>query len=346
LRADEATLAWILEFYGPALQPGQGNVAHQVGMAADAELRGRLRARVPGDAGARPCFAFDQALYQLPAADSPDGVTFDDAERSCAFHVSPGAVELAGEPGMRRWRFTCVLILHELIATPLRADWLELHAAAVEHDGRAILMPGPKGAGKTTLSLHFLRSGASGQMANDRVFARSDEVRGMPHGVKVLPETAAEFPELADGRPWAERPHIHTIAELEADATGPPPAGTSLMLSPAQLADRMGVGIAPAAAPAALLFPQVVPGYEGPVLEPLDEATVRSEIWSNLYGSGGSPRRPTVFEEFEGLRAEPSPDRADALAGSVAGYRVRLGRRAREDSEFGARLLDELAARA
>ena len=344
LRCDDpATLEWILEFYGPALTETATAGAAEFTITASAERHAELRSLVSAGAAEWPCFAFDQELFTLPAAAVGGAVAFVDDERSCALRIAATSAELAGEPGIRRWRLIALLVIHELIATPLRAAELELHAAAVEHDGRALLIAGPKGAGKTTLSFHLLRSRRCRQIANDRVFAAAGAIRGIPQAIKILPETAAEFAELTAGR-WIERAHLHTVSELERLGSDGVPLGATLMLNPAQLAARFDIETIASAPPGALLFPRVDTGAPGPVVTRLSADEARAGLRANLYGGTQGERGPTVFEELAGGRAPPPLAIADRLAESVPAYRVRLDERARENPAFGDELLGELSA--
>ncbi len=67
----------------------------------------------------------------------------------------------------------------------LRAGFHLLHASCVVRDGRALLIFGPKGAGKTTSALLLARSGFE-LLANDRVFVRREDA-----GLRILPWPSA-----------------------------------------------------------------------------------------------------------------------------------------------------------
>lgn len=341
---DPAALAWAREFFGPSLPPADDD-RPTVLARANAERLAELADRAKRDAVERPCFAFDQSMYRLPTSETLRGVVALDARRSCAFRVSRSEVELVGDPGSRRWRFTLVLIIHELLATRRRRSRLELHAAAVEAGGRAIAIVGPKGAGKTTLSFHLLRSGRCGWLANDRVFAGGEadpiEIEGVPTALKVRPATAAEFPELAAGLPAIERPYLYGERE-QPDAGAEPRRSGLLMLSPPQVARRLGATRTASAPLGALLFPEI-DAADGWDIDPLPEAEAAERIWGNLFGDAARPRPSTVFEALAGGRSAPDRELADAIAAAAPGFRVRLGRGAYDAPDFAGRLLEEIA---
>ncbi|MFZ0785883.1 MAG: hypothetical protein WA369_04210 [Candidatus Acidiferrales bacterium] len=80
-----------------------------------------------------------------------------------------------------------------------RRGWYSLHAAGFSENGRAILIPGTSGVGKSTLSVALLRAKFD-YLTDDMVFLRqsSDGVvaRGLIEDVDVSDQTIRFFPEL------------------------------------------------------------------------------------------------------------------------------------------------------
>lgn len=78
---------------------------------------------------------------------------------------------------------------------------ITLHAAAVIHQSRCVLLTGADGAGKSTLAYACLRAGFQ-LLAEDIVFARAPEspleVWGNPWNIHLLPDAVRFFPELAN----------------------------------------------------------------------------------------------------------------------------------------------------
>src|SRR5262249_21756687 len=140
---------------------------------------------------------------------------------------------------------------------------LDLHAAAVAVGERAVLLVGPKQAGKTTLLVDALASGRAQLLANDRVFvelsARAARAFGMPTLGSRRTGTLRWFPDRAHGLP--ERRGLLAAEELAAGAGGAPTAAARLhlSLSPGQLAGRLGAGVAAAAPIAAIVFSEIAP---------------------------------------------------------------------------------------
>jgi hypothetical protein len=344
---DAPTLAWALEFFGPTLQPAAGVEGDRVVVETAVELYSELAARRPADAVERPCFAFDQSMQLLPVVESKPGLLAFDPRRSCVLALRPSEARLVGHPDSSRWRFDLVLVMHELIATRLRPTQLEIHAAGVEAGGMAVLLVGPKGAGKTTVSFHLLRSGLVGWLANDRVFAGREAgsiaIRGVPTVLRVRAATAGEFPELRSGLSAIERPYLHASGQRMPRPEEEPRRSNELMLSPPQVAARLGAEQHGAAPLGALVFPRVDPSRDGWDLEPLARAELVEGLWANLFGDAARSRPPTVFEELAGGRAEPDRELAEEMA-AAPGFRLVLGRGAYEDPDFAQRFLAALGS--
>jgi hypothetical protein len=348
LDSDDAPLVeWLAEFLGPWFAPTTRVASWRLTVSTSPARRRELAATRPPDASPRACFALDQQVVALPTWTEGDGFAVDDAERSCLFRVGPSRIDVFTDPTTRRSRFTVQWLCHEVAATRLRRTALDLHAAAVEAGGEAILIVGPKGAGKTTLSFHLLRSGICRWITNDRAFAYRDaarfRARGMPTPVKVLAPTLRSFPELRRGLRPIERPYLHALHEVvggrDLDDLAAP---AEFALSPAQVAHQLGVAALDAAPLGAIVFPEIRADVAGHAVERLDPDDVAARLWTNQYGMPSARTEATLFEALDGGRTAPSRERARELAGSVPGYRVVLGPGAYDAPDFAERLLGKI----
>jgi hypothetical protein len=347
--ADLAALAYLEEYFGASLAPTAGGAEWRLRIEASGEGHARLLAGRPADPEPAPWFAFDQSVFSLPSWKEEGGrlMAFDQ-ERGCVLGLRPGDLQLWADPDRLRWRFTAVMAIQEMIGANLRSRALETHCAAIGTGGRAIAIAGPKGAGKTTLSLNLLRGGADRWIANDRAFlefeAGDPVVRGMPTSLRIPPALAAEFPELVAGlAPGFGRHHIHSSAELEGrpPVAGQPP-GEEAMLSLTQAAAQIGVATLPSAPLGALLFPRVEAGAGGWRIQPLSADRAAAALSANLFGSTARPRAPTVFERAAGASSSPPPEIAEGIAAAVPSYAVTLGPGASGAADFAARFLAEI----
>ncbi|KQN21214.1 hypothetical protein ASE86_14665 [Sphingomonas sp. Leaf33] len=144
----------------------------------------------------------------------------------------------------------------------LTAAWrglLPLHACAVELDGRAVLIAGAGGAGKSTLAADLLAAGAP-LIADDlvvvrvdpaRVGARDRVLRGRPT-IRLHPATAAVL-DTIDAWPVPEDPRGKWLARPRARSTADAVAPAAILI----LGDGHGDGPAPAQGAMLRLFPHL-----------------------------------------------------------------------------------------
>ena len=72
-----------------------------------------------------------------------------------------------------------------------------IHAASFRRGGRRILLVGPKGGGKTMLTLHLIREGYEIE-GDENVFVTSDGVVPRPRALRVKESAASFLPHLAE----------------------------------------------------------------------------------------------------------------------------------------------------
>lgn len=142
--------------------------------------------------------------------------------------VMTGGDRIDYRPG-RDWTGALPAPFYSTVAA-LTAAWrglLPLHACAIEIDGRAVLIAGAAGVGKSTLTADLLAAGAT-LVADDlvvvavdgrRAAARNRVLRGRP-AIRLHPDTAATLdtidawpvPEDPRGK-WLARPRARSIAD-------------------------------------------------------------------------------------------------------------------------------------
>jgi hypothetical protein len=170
------------------------------------------------------------------------------------------AVDVAAE----QWRLSHPLLTLSLIEQLKRRGLFSLHAAGVARQGRALLVVGTSGAGKTTLSLALVRAGFD-FLSDDMLFLDPDgnppRVHAFPDEVDITQHTAEFFPEL---RPLADTPRRRGFPKwtLRAEAV-------------------FGAHIAWTCQPAALIFPRISAAAASR-LEPMRSSDALMEMLPNV----------------------------------------------------------------
>jgi hypothetical protein len=198
-----------------------------------------MRAR--GAVSPATCLELDSQPVQLPSwREAAEQVVFHEEAR-VAYRISGDRrrITVVTAPKNAALRTVLMKLVRELA---MSAAWsprgLILHAAACVVDGRAVLIAGPRRAGKTSLLLHALRAEGVRLLSNDRVVLELDAdatvVHGMPTIVSLRTDTVVrQFPSpSAFASALRYRFALTVQAEGPAPATdltprGWPPAGTA-----------------------------------------------------------------------------------------------------------------------
>lgn len=182
--------------------------------------------------------------------DRPAGPSIDDggALELALVHEPDGTVVVGADGMAFRWGdddVALVALFDRIVAaltTELgRRGVLAIHAGAVAVDGRAIILAGRSGGGKTTLVLGLLRNGAG--LLTDELALVAPEDRTIlpyPRGLHVRPSTLDLVPELGflaalprhelgGGSEWAVGPDALARAFGTAVAA-PTPLGAVILL--------------------------------------------------------------------------------------------------------------------
>lgn len=340
--ANAGVETWLGEYFAAALTdrapaPPSGRLV----VVQSASERQRWRATRTAEARLLPVFAVEREMVERDGWEHDGTIVVDYEDRGYVLLLDGDATTVVLDPDAIRPRFVLVLVLYELVALAMRPTWLELHAASVVIDGHAHLVIGPKGAGKTTLSLALVRAGG-GLLGNDRAFARPDGIVGMPTPVKLLPDTMAAFPQLAT-EPAPPDAYMFTVDEMRAER-GELLPGEPLIFQPAEAIRRLGAlpvsGVHP---PGTLVFPEVVPALDGIESVPLEPSEVEARLLANLYRAAPADREPTLFERLAGGRPTVPTELAGELARQRPAHRVRLGASALGDPTLTRSIVDVAA---
>ena len=170
---------------------------------------------VPGDpATERPAFEFLPSRLELRAGDTNFGWA-DLESRRAHLTVSAGT---AAAIETFRWFY-----LDALVCTMLaQCEVTPLHAACVSREGHGVLLCGPSGVGKSTLSLASAAAGWD-LVAEDATYAvnrgPAGLVRGRPGAVRLRPDALRFFPAIAGDRAGVH-PNGKATVQVEVERLG------------------------------------------------------------------------------------------------------------------------------
>jgi hypothetical protein len=168
----------------------------------------------------------------------------------------------AREPAHELWRLSHPILTLPLIEQLKRRGLYSLHAAGIARGGRALIIAGTSGAGKTTLALALARAGLD-FLGDDLLFLQdaSPTVVAFPDEVDVTQTTARFFPEL---EALADRPRQFGFPKWTLRAE-----------------DVFATALARHAEPAALLFPLIGADHRS-CLEPMASSDALMELLPNV----------------------------------------------------------------
>jgi len=346
---DAADLAWLAEFLAPAFDvdaPGPERADHQLRLIVSEAEADRL------------CAALDRA----PACDI-EGLGFDgrfsrhrcftdehgrtwahDERRQIVFGVHGGARSLVVVARTRddHERVALMRVVRELAtAALLDRGRLPVHGAAFGMNGRAVLICGPKRAGKTSLLVHALRCGGT-FLSNDRLFVDTDgppRAQAMPTVVTLRDGTLARHPGLAAALTERRFDRGRTIDECATGMTPPderaPPDGRRRSITPAQFCRLAGAEMSDQAPIGLLLFPRIDPSVDAIEIEPLDAgAALRMMTRSLMKPSHPARHSPLFAPHLADTPIEPAAElqRCRRLVDAVPARTCRLGPDAYRDN--------------
>ena len=172
----------------------------------------------------------------------------------------------------------------------LLAVWLAdrgtpaIHAGAVARDGRAVIVAGSSGAGKSTVTLSCLAAGFD-YLGDDFVVLSSPE-GGTPHTVHAVYGTA-----------HLDRDHLARFSALDRATEVPAlPDGNKVVL---RIADRFPDGFTLAARVQAIVLPRLAPGSPTLLRQAPKSAALLAMIPSSLFIR--SSATPAAFRALAGL---------------------------------------------
>ena len=165
----------------------------------DGAGRGHLRVRIIAD----PDLVAADTLAPVASLPEPDRLVLrlgggharaDAARGEAVAYVSPGTIAASG--------FREAVLDHLTLFLVTRWDRCPVHAGAIARDGRALLLAGPSGLGKSSLTYAAMREGFQ-VLADDAVYVQRDprlRLWSMPPRIHLPATATRHFPELEGSR--------------------------------------------------------------------------------------------------------------------------------------------------
>jgi hypothetical protein len=342
----EAVFEWLSEFLAPCLEK-EGDIAPG---AVDVRFvidRGAFDALEAGGAEASgdlvDCFRLDQDLVRLPRwrDGAADVTVFDEALGAFYRRCRPGEpVEVVAAGDSARARVAVMRVIRELTMSHLAAaGWMIVHASAFVVDGHAVLVAGPKRAGKTTLLTYAMTTGAAQCLANDRVAIALDGTHtawGVPTIVSLRVPMMRRFPALARRLQTGQYDFRLSRRELGTARAGDVDVAPAeaWSVTPMQYCNLVGVSLAGCAPASAVVFPRLVDDAASIDLEPMDSVESAERLADSVFRPHGGQAlfaghgKGVPASEADLLRASQS------FIGRIARYACRIGPDARNDGAW------------
>jgi hypothetical protein len=142
---DESLRSWLDEFLMPGFDPIAAATAAPTVVVTSADDMVAPRDSLE-PLGTRPCFALDQGVIEQPASRSGDAVVVSDDKYGARYRIDPDSIAVVRDDRSPRSRAAVMRVARELATAQALADGsrLQLHGAALEHEGRIIVLAGPK----------------------------------------------------------------------------------------------------------------------------------------------------------------------------------------------------------
>jgi hypothetical protein len=348
-----ADVQWLEEFFLPWFDRSADAPDVEVLVSRDPARYKHLLACDP--AGARvKAFMMDNRAVEFPVWNVPgEQLALHDEKHRMFFLITGKMIQLVCGDREGALRLNLMRVLRELAmgVAQLRSGRF-LHASAIAVEGRALVITGPRQAGKTSLLTYLLANSPAQFLCNDRLLVKwydgSIRLHGMPTIVSLRDGTLDLFPGMRQSIENQRFTTRATLAEACASRALPqlPPKEGRHSLSPHQYCSLLDCAPVQAATGAALLFPRQTGQAGGLELVPLHANEARIRLGECLFGHIGPDRLSEAFTLLPGALARiTAPDDAALCAGlasDLPAYDCLLGNDTYDNDRGAGELLQRL----
>jgi hypothetical protein len=187
--------------------------------------------------------------------------------------VTDRRIDLVIPPGQPEHRYPIRLVREAMIRTHEDAGGTLFHAAGVDLAGTGVMITGPRGAGKTTMTAALLSQNRASLLSNDRLIATPDGLLvAVPLPVPTGRGTIEAFAPLAAA--------VHGKA-----ATLPPEFGSRLkhVFTARQFATALGATLTARTRPSLIVVPNLTDTTDPVTTRTLNTAQARTILTQNCF---------------------------------------------------------------
>jgi hypothetical protein len=342
-----ADLTWLIEFLTPQFAPAKAARAHWTITMRTATRTCAARAKQFRTARTIQLvsYALDTRTLTVPAFRSgPHRLTALDEVYRVVYDIDTARRTIAILRPAHNWknsRIALMRVVRELAMNEASArGGLLVHGGAFLLGGKAVIISGPKGAGKTTSLLQALGQPGVRYVSNDRMLVTERRgamrCRGIPTIISIRSGSLKSAPSLAASLPRSGYVCYLTIREATRRRREParPDRERRYSISPAQLCALMETPATPGARLSAMLFPVIKPRKGGARLRPLGQRAASRRVATGLFRAGLPEARNPAFTAADGPRGPNAARAARLIARHIRCFELTLGRDAMTDTSW------------
>lgn len=332
----ESDIEWLHEFFHPALSITPSNPDVTIQEIIEPDLYHRWLS-YGGKGNELKTFMLDTEVIAFPEWSVPvKGTVVYDRDHKLFYHVDGDRIIILREDQKVVIRTRLMRVVREIVMGVSQSTGSRLlHASAFSLDGKALIVTGPKQAGKTSLLAYALNSRSADYLTNDRLLVTFKESKprlsSIPTIVSVRRGTLDLFPELQKqviDKRYRLRSTIKECQEADAPEIQYRQNG-NLGISPAQWCGLFNARSVSDVSAGCILFPVQTGDPGGLSIKRLAVKETAKRLLDCMFGYIKPDSLSEVFTIIppEVKKEVPMNDETFALrlAKSVAAYECQMG---------------------
>ncbi len=330
---------WLQEFFCPHFQiVDQSDCDYQIFFREDtADYEKLLEKQEQYSHNLINCFLLDNRVIIFPGFKINNNELIVSDDNFKVFYLidkEHGKIQILTTKNNYRARIALMRVIRELTMNYyMVSQGIFIHGSAFEIDGKAMIIVGNKGAGKTTLMLYNLLNKRTKYLSNDRLFILEESnnylVKGMPTIASILPSSLEMLPTFKS-RLYASFFNVQ-YTKKEAKELGELPKigkNSKIGITPAQLSEITETLPISQAKLGAIVFPKITHQKGDIKLTKLSENDAEAMFEIAIFGGYKFYDENNVFNLInnnEKIQMITLKDRWKQLTSKVNCYECELG---------------------